>query len=163
VSEAENLINTLRQTSVPISSKLVGRVVDEMGRLQARVEGVEKALSCKVVELRGCYELCTRKDEKASRESSVLQQIREVCALPDAPLEELPALIENLLSELADRQIRSDIEAQHDAKAYELAELASLAHVSRFAWPSAVLDDLCANLQARVAAYPAGDPEDDEW
>lgn len=111
MTETRNLINTLRQTSVPISSKLVGRVVAELERLQARVESVQSMLSTKVVELRGCYALCVEKDEKAARESAALQQIRDVCALPAAPLAELPALIENLLSELADRQIRSDIAA----------------------------------------------------
>jgi hypothetical protein len=42
--------------------------------------------------------------------AEALTRIREVTALPDAPLAELPDLIENLLSELADRQIRADIE-----------------------------------------------------
>lgn len=40
----------------------------------------------------------------------VISEIRTVTALPDVPLEDLPSLIENLLSELADRQIRADIE-----------------------------------------------------
>lgn len=42
--------------------------------------------------------------------AEALVRIREVTALPDCPLSELPDLIENLLSELADRQIRADIE-----------------------------------------------------
>lgn len=39
-----------------------------------------------------------------------ISEIRTVTALPDVPLAELPGMIETLLSELADRQIQSDVE-----------------------------------------------------
>ena len=41
--------------------------------------------------------------------------IREATGLRDVPLADLPAMVEQLLSELADRQIRRDIEAQAPA------------------------------------------------
>lgn len=149
MTETRNLINTLRQTSAPISSKLVGRVVAELERLQERAEVMQRKLSSQAVELRGCYELCRRKDVTAAGARAALQQIREVCALPDAPLEDLPGLIEGVLSELADRQIRSDIEARElevsgDGSGEELPAVADMPRVAR-----GIIIDM--------------DPEDDEW
>lgn len=47
---------------------------------------------------------------RLSEQARVISEIRAACALPDVLLEDLPGQIENLLSELADRQIRADIE-----------------------------------------------------
>jgi len=71
-----------------------------------------------------------------------VNQIREVCALPDVPLDELPDAIEQLLSELADRQIRRDIEPVEFRPG---------------------CDELVVQGLGAVPGAPAGDPEDDEW
>lgn len=68
--------------------------------------------------------------------------IREACALPDVPLDELPEAIEHLLSELADRQIRRDIEPLEF---------------------QAGCDELVVQGLDTVPGHQAGDPEDDEW
>jgi hypothetical protein len=106
----QDLINTLKQTSSPISSKLVSRLVAELEDLLTEVQ-MRREMSCAYQELALDYQklLATRK-EQLSRQERAIMGVREVTALPDAPLEELPSLIENLLSELADRQIRADIE-----------------------------------------------------
>lgn len=80
--------------------------------------------------------------ERLSEQEYVISEIRAVTALPDAPLVELPSLIEDLLSELADRQIRSDIDP-HDFQAG--------------------CDELAISGLEVVPGHPAGDPEDDEW
>ena len=53
-------------------------------------------------------ELHAIRAERASM-ARCISEIRTVTALPDVPLEDLPAMIETLLSELADRQIQTDI------------------------------------------------------
>ncbi len=74
--------------------------------------------------------------------AKAILDIREACALTDVPLDELPAAIEQLLSELADRQIRRDIEPREF---------------------QAGCDELAVSGLAAVPGHPAGDPEDDEW
>jgi len=76
------------------------------------------------------------------RHAQCIAAIRDVTALHAAPMEELPAMIESLLSELADRQIRRDIEP-------------------RELWPGC--DEIVVQGLATVPGLPAGDPEDDEW
>lgn len=76
------------------------------------------------------------------RHAQCIAAIRDVTALHDVPLLQLPAMIESLLSELADRQIRSDIEP-------------------RELWPGC--DEIVVQGLGTVPGLPAGDPEDDEW
>jgi hypothetical protein len=106
----QDLINTLKQTSSPISSKLVSRIVAELETLLSEVQ-MRREISCEYQELALDYQklLATRKEQLRMQERAIMG-VREVCALPAATLEELPSLVENLLSELADRQIRADIE-----------------------------------------------------
>lgn len=80
--------------------------------------------------------------ERLSEQEYVISEIRSVTALPDAPMVELPSMIENLLSELADRQIRRDIEP-HEFQAG--------------------CDDLVVSGLDTISGHEAGDPEDDEW
>lgn len=142
MTEAENLINSLRQTSAPITSRLVERVVAELGRLQAEVVH-RREISCDyhelVLDLRAAL---ADKSAQFRRQACVLLQIREACALPDVPLAELPEAVEQLLSELADRQIRRDIEPQEF---------------------QAGCDEFVVHGLDTVPGHLAGDPEDDEW
>ena len=86
-------------------------------------------------------EIYALRDERNAYAKCV-NQIREACALPDVPLAELPAAVEQLLSELADRQIRRDIEPQEF---------------------QAGCDELAVSGLGSIPGHPAGDPEDDEW
>jgi hypothetical protein len=54
-------------------------------------------------------EITALRSERAAY-AQAIRDIREACALPDVPLAELPGAVEQLLNELADRQIRADIE-----------------------------------------------------
>jgi hypothetical protein len=47
---------------------------------------------------------------RLSEQDRIISEIRAITALPSVPLVDLPGQIENLLSELADRQIQADIE-----------------------------------------------------
>ncbi len=80
--------------------------------------------------------------ERLSEQEYVISEIRSATALPDAPMVELPGMIENLLSELADRQIRRDIEP-HEFQAG--------------------CDELVVSGLDTISGHQAGDPEDDEW
>ena len=68
--------------------------------------------------------------------------IREATGLHEVPIAELPAMVEQLLNELADRQIRRDIE-QHESQDG--------------------CDEIVVQGLDTVRGLPAGDPEDDEW
>lgn len=92
-------------------------------------------------------EIYALRDERNAYAKCV-NQIREACALPDVPLAELPAAVEQLLSELADRQIRRDIEEEEfvhgDVSGEALPPLSSLPRMAK---------GIVLNM----------DPEDDEW
>lgn len=121
----------------------------ELERLQEEIQN-RRELSCDYHELLLDYrDMVSEKCAQLRRQACVLLQIRDVCALPDAPLEELPALIENLLSELADRQIRSDLEAR---------EFEVLGDGAGEALPSVA--DMPRLARGVVVEM---DPEDDEW
>ncbi|MGE4293457.1 MAG: hypothetical protein AB7E32_14760 [Desulfovibrio sp.] len=108
----QDLINTLKQTSSPISSKLVSKVVSELETLLAEVQ-MRREISCDYHELVLDYRaLLAEKNAQLRRQACALMGVRDVCALPDVPLEDLPGQIDSLLSELADRQIRADIEPE---------------------------------------------------
>lgn len=110
----QDLINTLKQTSSPISSKLVSKIVGELEYLQERVQ-IKGELCCEYKKLARDYEgILSKRKEQLSRQERAIMGVREVCALPDATLEELPSMIETLLSELADRQIQRDVEQATD-------------------------------------------------
>lgn len=147
----QDLINTIKQTSSPISTKLVSRIVSELEALLSEVQ-MRREISCEYQELALDYQklLATRKEQLLMQERAIMG-VREVCALPAAPLEELPSLIENLLSELADRQICADIEPdEFNVAAYAKAEARSQ-HVAR---------ELSFPFQTPP---PFDGPEDDEW
>lgn len=74
--------------------------------------------------------------------AQAIKEIREATGLHGVPLEDLPAMVEQLLGELADRQIRSDIEPLE----FEVG-----------------CDELVVQGLDTVRGLPAGDPEDDEW
>lgn len=80
--------------------------------------------------------------ERLSEQERIISEIRSATALPDAPMVELPSMIENLLSELADRQIRHDIEPMEFRPG---------------------CDEIAVSGLDSVPGHPAGDPEDDEW
>ena len=86
-------------------------------------------------------ELHALRSERRAYAQAILG-IREATGLRDVPLEDLPAMVEQLLSELADRQIRRDIEP-------------------RELWPGC--DEIVGQRLDTAPGYPAGDPEDDEW
>lgn len=73
-----------------------------------------------------------------------ISEIRTVTALPDVPIAELPGMIETLLSELADRQIQSDVEELIGDGSGEF--LPPVSDMPRIANGIATMD-----------------PEDDEW
>ena len=147
----QDLINTLKQTSSPISSKLVSRIVAELETLLSEVQ-MRREISCEYQELALDYQklLATRKEQLRMQERAIMG-VREVCSLPDALLEELPSLVENLLSELADRQIRADIEPDE----FRVAE-----YVEAEAKARLVAGEFSLPFQT---TWPLGDPEDDEW
>lgn len=86
-------------------------------------------------------ELHTLRSERRAY-AQAIKEIREATGLHEVPLEQLPSMVEQLLNELADRQIRRDIEPK---------EL----------WPGC--DEVVVQGLEAVPGYPAGEPEDDEW
>lgn len=108
----------------------------EPGRLLRVLRNTSNPIGSRLVG-RICAEL-----ERLRAADQAIAGVREACALQDVPVAELPAAVEQLLSELADRQIRHDIEPREF---------------------QAGCDEFAVSGMGSTPGRPVGDPEDDEW
>jgi predicted nucleic acid-binding Zn-ribbon protein len=126
----QDLINTLKQGK-PMTDKLMREIVRELEEKTEQARTMSTALRAKDADHAALADALAQEEQhtaeltqknralaeeladaknKGSAAERAIMGVRDVCALPDVSLEDLPGQIENLLSELADRQIRADIE-----------------------------------------------------